>query len=449
MSISDNIGSLSKHMRNLRSSKSYLELKQSLKKNVSKIPAFGDNIYSGLDHFRGIMHYAIINESIFEALGFKYYGPVDGHDLNALIKIFNTIKDINEPTLVHAITKKGKGYKNAEIHPDKFHGIGPFSPETGLPTNRSEIPSYSKIAGEALIALANTDHNVVAITAAMADGTGLDEYSKKFPRRFFDVGIAEQHAVTFAAGLALGGLKPFVCIYSTFLQRAFDQIITDVSLQDLPVVFLIDRAGNVGQDGETHHGVFDLSYLSTIPNMRVLAPSDGNQLRAMIRYANGNATGPIAIRFPRGSAEPLQAIDSNDNAEFDVASSRVLRDGTDLEIWTVGPMASKALAAAEILQSKGISAKVMDTRTVKPLDEEMLAQTGRSGIPIITVEDSSLVGGFGQRVAAYLTSQGFVNRVRNIGWPDVFVPQGNTEDLMEEYGLSANKITEIGINLSK
>ncbi|MDR3072796.1 MAG: 1-deoxy-D-xylulose-5-phosphate synthase [Clostridiales Family XIII bacterium] len=448
MSISHNIGSLSQHLRRLRISKTYQNAKDTVKKNIIKIPAFGDTLYRGLGHTKDLIHYAVISECIFEALGFDYYGPVDGHDLPQLLRVFETSKRFEKPTLIHVVTKKGKGYRNAELNPQKFHGINAFDPETGLEIHASKGASYSKIAGEKLLQLAEADENITAITAAMMDGTGLGGFAKRFPNRFFDVGIAEQHAVTFAAGLALGGRKPFVCIYSSFLQRAYDQLLIDISMQKLPVVFLIDRAGNVGPDGETHHGVFDLSYLSTLPNFLVLAPSDGEELRKMITFAAGYCEGPVAIRYPRGEASPVvamggkSAVNDGDAVQETEMRSRVLKRGKDAEIWTVGPMASMGIEASKLLKKENISVKVVDARCVKPFDTVALKNVAKRGVPILTLEDNVRAGGFGSQVQTFFMQNNYKNAVYTLAWPDEFVPQGATPEMMREYGLTAENVAE-------
>ena len=435
MSISENIGSISLHLGKLRASQAYQDIKKSLKKKIVAIPAVGETLYRGLDHMKDMMRYAVIAESIFEDLGFSYYGPVDGNNIREMIEILERAKTIEGPVLIHAVTVKGKGYRNAEMNPGKFHGIAPFEPETGKVLVKKEETSCSVRCGEKLLDLAAADKRVVAITAAMKEGVGLTRFAEIFENRFYDTGIAEAHAVTFAAGLAIGGMRPFVCIYSTFLQRAYDQIAMDVAMQKLPVVFMIDRAGNVGADGETHHGVFDLSYLAHIPGMTILAPADGTELQAMMDYAL-QAEKPVAIRFPKGDrsltgAAPVPLVEGK---------SRLLRAGGDLQIWAVGNMTIPALAAAECLEKKGISAAVIDARFVKPFDTEALQVAGAQGVPILTLEDNVITGGFGQRVSVFLAHAGYRNRTLNLGWPDQFIEHGDIEQLFSCYGLSSEAI---------
>ncbi|MDR1028160.1 MAG: 1-deoxy-D-xylulose-5-phosphate synthase [Clostridiales Family XIII bacterium] len=467
MSIAKNTGSLSHHLSKLRSSRTYLNMKKSLKKGVTGIPIVGEGLYRGLDHLRVLMRYAVTAESIFEELGFSYFGPVDGNDLRETIELLESAKSVGGPVLIHAVTKKGKGYRNAELSPDKFHSIGPFDAETGIPRAKLKGDTWSALCGKTLIELAERDARVIAITASMTDGTGLGSFAERFPDRFFDVGIAEAHAVTFAAGLAIGGMRPFVCCYSSFLQRAYDQIAMDVAMQGLPVVFMIDRAGNVGPDGETHHGVFDLSYLRHIPNMTVMAPVDGRELAAMTAYALCGDAGPCAIRYPKGAPKAIPRGDGRltdgmrenlyaDNANLYLVNgapaasaqpivkgkSVTLREGSDMEIWAVGNFAPVGLAAADILRERGISAKVVNPRFVKPFDEEALRDAGRRGIPLLTLEDNALKGGFGEGVLAFFARNGYGNRALALGWPDDFITHGSVEELMRYCGLDAASVAE-------
>ncbi|MDR0851109.1 MAG: 1-deoxy-D-xylulose-5-phosphate synthase [Clostridiales Family XIII bacterium] len=452
MSISENIGSISRHLSQLRASKRYQDMKKSLKKTISGVPGVGDPLYKGLDHMRDIMRYAVITESIFEYLGFKYYGPVDGNDLHKVIEMLRNVKNIEGPVLVHTVTKKGKGYRNAERDPGKFHGIGPFDTETGMPLGNKETDSpnesFSTRCGTKLSELAAKNRDIIAITAAMRDGTGLTEFAEKYPDRFYDVGIAEGHAVTFAAGLALGGLKPFFCVYSGFFQRAYDEVAMDVAMQGLPVVFMIDRAGCVGADGETHHGIFDLSYLTHIPGMTVLAPSDLDELSAMMDYAAAHSEGPVSIRYPKGIPTPINtqvpdAVNGEKNKIYIRTGKSIKRKkGKQVELWAVGSMVSETLKAAEILALRGIEAAVVDARFVKPLDEKALMQVAKKKIPVITIEDNVIRGGFGEAIAAWFSENGFSVPLRRIGWPDAFVPHGSVKELMKDYGLDAESIAD-------
>ena len=366
---------------------------------------------------------------IFEELGFTYLGPIDGHNLHDVIEALRLAKTSPDPVLLHVITKKGKGYKNAEKDPNKFHGIGPFDPETGSLKSASGM-TFSKVFGMTCEEIAAERDDIVAISAAMGDATGLGGFYQKYPNRFFDVGIAEAHGVTFAAGLAKAGIRPIVAIYSSFLQRAYDQIIEDVALQNLPVVFGIDRAGVVGADGETHHGVFDLSYLLPIPNMTVLTPKDGYQLAAMLRYAV-TLDGPVAVRYPRGGC----AYHDLSKEVYDGRNSRT-KTGKDVDIWACGRMVSVAEKAAAMLDERGIHTGIVEVTSVKPLDlSEYIVDDNKL---LVTLEDNLLAGGFGETFSA----QTGAGNVLMIGWPDKFVEHGDCNTLYKEYGMDAESIVE-------
>lgn len=376
--------------------------------------------------------------TIFEKLGFRYFGPVDGHNIEELIKCFQEVVQIKGPKIVHVLTIKGKGYPPAEETPDKWHGLGAFDRVTGK-TNGSGKPTYSKIFAHALTTIAENDPEIVAITAAMADGTGLKEFAEKFPTRFYDVGIAEEHAVTFAAGLASQGIKPAVAIYSTFLQRAFDQIIHDVALQNLPVRFFLDRCGLVGDDGPTHHGCFDLSYLRIIPNMVVMAASDENELQHMVYTAMKHDSGPISLRYPRGRALGVQ-MDS-ELKEIEIGKAEVLRKGNDVGIIAVGNMVQQAMNAAGHLEEHGIEAEVVNARFVKPLDEKAVIKSAKKSGKLITVEENCLAGGFGSAVIELLEERGMNEiMVKRVGIPDKFVEHGTQDELRKELELTTEKL---------
>ncbi len=436
MSISANTGGISKHLGNLRTSKGYLDVKRFIKKRVSTIPSIGKALVNGLADFKNDIKYSILDDGgvLFEELGFTYFGPVEGHNIRELTDVLQKAKSLEEPVLVHVITKKGKGYKNAEKAPDKFHGIGPFDPTTGAELNKQEGRSFSSLMGEFITEKAETDNRITAITAAMCDATGLKNFSLKYPERFFDVGIAEEHAVSFAAGLAKSGMKPVVCIYSSFLQRAYDQIMEDVCMQELPVIFAIDRAGCVGADGETHHGMFDLSYLSTMPGMTVLAPKDGNQLRDAFDYALG-LNGPVAIRYPRGTTR----YDKNITSDFKGKNMRLI-EPVDLDIWACGKMADTGLKTVQLLKEKGIHAGLVDVMTVKPLDLSPLNDLNRLPELVVTIEDNTIEGGFGMHMSACLG--GMPVETLNFAWPDSFVSHGTFDQLAEIHGLTPEKIAE-------
>jgi len=427
ISISPNVGGISKHLTNLRTSEGYLNLKKKIKEMGYKSES-GSAISKTLANMKNDIKYLALGTGvIFEELGFTYLGPVDGHDISALIKVLNQAKSLNEPILIHVITRKGKGYRNAELNPGKFHGVGSFDPETGALVKNPKNPAYSDIVGKVLCREANSDKRICAITAAMKEATGLSDFAKLYPERFFDCGIAEQHAVTFACGLAKEGLKPVVCIYSSFMQRAYDQLIIDCAMQNLPVVFLMDRAGIVGQDGETHHGIFDLSYLQSIPNMTVLTPKDGTEFESMIKYAL-SLNSPCAIRYPRG--------ETNYNAELIkpyYGTNTRIASGKDVDIWACGNFYPLGEKVRNELLIRGYRAGLVDVSIVKPLDLKPLEKTKL----IVTLEDNIVTGGFGQTLKSNTKK-----KVMNIGWPCEFITHGSCEELMNMYGLTVGDIVD-------
>ncbi len=462
MSISPNIGGLAKHLRNLRTSNQYLNIKKTARKVVD-VPYIGDSLYKGMRNAKDHMKYALLPKGVlFEELGLTYLGPVDGHNVEELVNAMQAAKKINGPVLIHAITKKGKGYRSAENNPDKFHGIGSFNPCTGLP-NPSKGVSYSSIAGDEILSMAKDHDDVVAVSAAMCDATGLRKFADKFPERFFDVGIAEAHGVTFSAGMAASGLRPVVAIYSSFLQRAYDQILEDVCIQKLPVIFAIDRAGVVGADGETHHGNFDIAYLSTMPNMTVFTPNGEKQLREAFRIAY-SLKSPCAIRYPRGEC-PINSdtsVDSNfssENAVTELTKYTTERycSGQDVDIWAVGRMQEKAKDIRGILEDKGMSVGIVNVKMVKPIDLSQFDD--KSGL-IVTLEDGTLNGGFGEQFSSMLFTQKidtdafensqtslivkneYNNKIITIGWPDKFIEHGDLKSLEKKYSLDAKSIAE-------
>lgn len=429
MSISRNIGGMSEHLTKLRTSRKYLQTKSSVKRRVKSVPVIGPELYQGMSAAKNWLKYALMSGGIlFEELGFTYLGPVDGHDIPALRGALTRARRVNGPVVLHVITKKGKGYRNAELEPGKFHGIGPFDPETGAVLKPSGC-TWSKVFGKTMDELGKKDKRITAVTAAMGDATGLSAFEKHYPDRFFDVGIAEAHAVTFCAGLAASGMKPVAAIYSSFLQRAYDQIIEDVCIQNLPVVLAIDRAGIVGADGETHHGVFDLSYLSGIPNMHVFSPADGGQLAPLLRYAL-SLNAPAAIRYPRGEC----AMNSV-NREYRGGNLRVC-EGSDVEIWAVGSMLDHAQKAREILEQEGISVGIVSVLQVKPLDLKLLNPDVRLAV---TLEDGIVLEGFG---AMFREEAPCGLEILNLGWPDQFISHGSPADLYRMYGLDGIGIAD-------
>ena len=432
MSISRNVGAMSKYLTKVRSSRKYDQAKVSVKSALDNVPVVGKPISSSIRNSKKKLKYSVLGEEahIIEDLGIKYFGPVDGYDIREMSEIIQAASEYNGPTLIHVITTKGKGYEWAEKYPRKFHGIGPFDVETGEPKS-SGGTSYSKVFGETVTSLASKDDKIVAIAAAMGTATGLLPFYEAHPDRYFDVGIAEEHAVVFAAGLAKCGYKPVVAIYSSFLQRSFDFIIEDVALQDLHVVFAVDRAGLVGADGETHHGQFDLSYFSMIPGMTVLAPADGNQLAEMLEFAV-DMDGPVAIRYPRGSADS-----SHLRMKRFKGANNVISTGKDVTLLAVGAMLDEAIAAAEILKAAGYDTGIINVAVVKPLD------TGWANLDtglVVTIEDNVITGGFGQQFdAAY---NGASYDIINVAIPDDFVTHGDVATLRKECGIDAQSIAD-------
>ncbi|WP_130863713.1 1-deoxy-D-xylulose-5-phosphate synthase [Bacilliculturomica massiliensis] len=440
MSIGKNVGGMSQHLRKLRTSHAYLDFKKKVKSALKGIPRIGEGIYSGMESLRDSLKYALVPGAIFEELGFKYFGPVDGHSLHDLTEILTLARTMDRPVLLHIVTKKGKGYRNAENNPGKFHGVGPFDLNTGNPLAGSGNVSYSQVFGNKIAQLAARDENIVAVSAAMIEATGLAKMKEKFPSRTFDAGIAEQHAVAFAAGLALAGKRPVVAIYSTFLQRAYDEILIDVCMQNLPVIFAVDRAGNVGNDGETHHGVFDLSYLTAMPNMTVMAPGDGRELSEMLEYAM-TLSGPCAIRYPRGDAADL-SLEKERRTPLD-GRMEVIREGGEVCLLAVGRMTAAGAEVCRLLEARGIRAGLVNVRFVKPLDREGILTLTEQYPHIVTMEDNVLAGGFYSQVSCLFAERGISGAsLHGIGWPDEFIPQGSVSDLMKQYGLDAESIAE-------
>jgi len=427
MSIAPNAWTLQNYFTEMMTSESFNKIRNKLwnltyrfdKKNTDRLQNLASRLEGGL---KGILTPGML----FEALGFRYFGPINGHNVVNLIKTFEEIKKIKGPVLLHILTEKGKGPEYASKHHQKLHALSPFDKTTGIEIKKSTSPSYTKIFGEALTALAKKDEKIIGINAAMPDGTGLNILQKEIPERYFDVGIAEQHAVTFAAGIATEGFTPVVAIYSTFLQRAFDQIIHDVAIQKLPVVFVLDRGGLVGADGPTHHGTFDLSYLRLIPNMVIMAPKDGNELRNMLYTATLYKKGPIAMRYPRGEADGSV---SGEFQKMEIGKAEVVREGEGIAILAVGNMVNNSLKAAEILSSKGIEAEVVNMRFIKPLDGNLLIEILRKFPKILTVEDNSIIGGFGSAISEFTVQYGYKNDIRIHGLPDKFIEHGKPEEL--------------------
>ncbi|MCX7710368.1 MAG: 1-deoxy-D-xylulose-5-phosphate synthase [Clostridia bacterium] len=435
MSIAENVGGLSRYLSKIRTEPFYFKVKEDIDIILNKIPAIGRSAAKALDTMKGTIKYMIMPGVLFEELGFKYLGPINGHDITELKKVLSRAKAAKGPVFIHVCTQKGKGYSHAEENRHVFHSISPFEIETGeVKVNNG--PSYSDIFGNKMVELAGKDKSVVSITAAMPHGTGLAEFSQKFPERFFDVGIAEQHAVTFAAGLARNGLKPVFAVYSSFLQRAYDQILHDVAVQNLPVVFAIDRAGIVGEDGETHQGLFDLSFLSHIPNMTLMAPADYAEFSEMLEYAVLKHWGPIAVRYPRGKG-PEKLMDT---APVHPGQAVKLKEGKDISILAVGNMVETAVKVADGLLSMGISAEVINARFVKPLDAKTIVQSAQKTKKVVTLEDNSIIGGFGSSVLSLINHHALDVKVKMFGYPDSFIPHGSRNDLMKKFNLDEESL---------
>lgn len=437
MSISENVGGVSKYLNNIRTANGYLGLKKSIAE-VLLGTKHGDNVVSGLRKAKNSVKQLVIPGMLFEDMGLTYLGPVDGHNIDAMVRVIQEAKRVKGCVMVHVITQKGKGFTPAERHPARFHGAEPFDIETGLPTRPKTKANYTDIFSTVMCKLGQRDEKVVAITAAMPDGTGLKRFRNMYPDRFFDVGIAEEHAVTFAAGLAAGGLKPVVAVYSSFLQRAYDQILHDVCIQNLPVVFAIDRAGLVGSDGETHQGIFDLSYLSSIPNMHVCAPKNKWELSDMMKFAI-DLGAPIAIRYPRGEA--YDGLHEH-RSPIEYGRAEWIYKGQDIAVFAVGSMVKTAEAVVERLKEKGYKASLINARFVKPIDEEAVLEAGRRHKLIVTLEENVASGGFGEKVLTCLNKNNHPAELLSFTIPDAYVEHGNVELLKKEIGLDAESITK-------
>jgi 1-deoxy-D-xylulose-5-phosphate synthase len=448
MSIAHNVGALSSILSRAFSKKSLQSLKKNMGDFLKSVPKIGDDIYQMAKRSEDAFKTFVTPGMIFQAFNFDYFGPVKGHNLKHLIEILKNIKDLDRPVLLHVLTQKGKGYPPSEKNPVYYHGVGCFDVRTGSSLCQTDAPpSYTDVFGRTLSEMAKKDKRIVALTAAMPEGTGLSEFADTYPDRFFDVGIAEQHCVTFAAGMAARGLKPVVAIYSTFLQRSYDQILHDVCLESLPVVFALDRGGIVGEDGPTHHGLFDISYLRSLPNMVLMAPKDENELRRMMATAMGH-DGPIALRYPRGPGigVPLD----QDPSPVPIGKGEILQDGEDILILAIGHMVSAAVKARETLLNEGVSAAVVNCRFVKPLDSRLIAALAEKIPRIMTVEEHMVHGGFGSAVLEVLAHEGIWPRAfMSLGVRDVFVEHGSQSVLRAKYGLDADGIADAAMRLMK
>lgn len=437
MSISENVGGISTYLNNVRTATGYLDLKEGVYKAL-KGTSRGESVIAKIRRLKNGVKQLVIPGMFFEEMGITYLGPVDGHDVNALIRVIGEAKRVKGAVLVHVVTEKGKGYAPAQRHPARFHGAEPFEIESGLPKNPRNTSNYTDVFSTVMCKLGQREENVVAITAAMPDGTGLKRFRNMYPDRFFDVGIAEEHAVTFAAGLAAGGMRPVVAIYSSFLQRAYDQILHDVCLQNLPVVFAIDRAGLVGADGETHQGIFDLSYLSSIPGMTVMAPKNKWELSDMMKFAV-HFDGPIAVRYPRGEA---YAGLSEYRAPVVYGESEWIYEESEVALLAVGSMVKTAEQVRDRLKAAGHACSLVNVRFVKPADEKMIRRAAAGHRLIVTMEENVASGGYGDRVRACLADAESSTRLYTVTLPDAYVEHGNTELLKRELSLDADSIFE-------
>ena len=438
MSISENVGGVSKYLNNVRTADGYLDLRDGVYNTLKDMPKYGNQMVKFIRRAKNSVKQLVIPGMLFEDMGITYLGPVDGHDIGQMVRVFNVAKRVKKAVLVHVLTQKGKGYLPAERHPARFHGAEPFEVETGLPAHPRAKANYTDIFSTVMTKLGQRDEKVVAITAAMPDGTGLKRFRNMYPERFFDVGIAEEHAVTFAAGLAAGGMKPIVAIYSSFLQRAYDQILHDVCIQNLPVVFAIDRAGLVGSDGETHQGIFDLSYLSSIPNMHIMAPKNKWELSDMMKFAIDFGA-PIAVRYPRGEA--YDGLKEHRKPIVYGKSEWIYEEG-DICLLAVGSMVKTACQVREQLKEKGYSCSLINARFVKPLDEDTIESAYDAHRLFVSMEENVASGGYGEKVREFLDRKKWGKAFLSIAIPDAYVEHGNVELLRQEIAIDADSVTK-------
>ncbi len=450
LSISKSVGALSGYLNRIITNPAYNKIRRDVERVLKRIPRFGFRAYRAARKLEEGLKNLLIPGMLFEELGFRYFGPIDGHNTAQLINVFKNVMDLDEPLVIHVVTKKGKGYKPAEDNPGNFHSTGAFDISTGLPVSKNTKETFTEAFSFKLTDLAQKDPKIVGISAAMLDGTGFNHFAKAFPERFFDVGIAEEHAVGLSSGLARGGYRPIVAIYSTFLQRAYDQIIHDICLQGLPVTFCLDRAGLVGEDGPTHHGMFDIAYLRHMPNMTVMAPKDTDELRSMLDYAAKQA-GPVAIRYPRGSmpmlsneAHVMLARNGTGSNSIETGKAEIIRRGKDVAIIAIGSMVYTALEVAALLEKRKISAAVINARFVSPLDGVMIEELCRSTKKLVTIEEGVLEGGFGSALLEFLERENVPGiKVRRIGLPDRFVEHGKRSELFQKYNLTPGAICDV------
>lgn len=437
MSIAENVGGMSEYLNGLRTNEVYTSFKSGVEQSLNRIPG-GVHLANQLKKTKSGIKQLLIPGMLFEDMGITYLGPVDGHDITKLLDVFRKARRVKGAVLVHVLTKKGKGYEPAERHPARFHGAEPFDIETGLPKNRRKKANYQDVFSTCMVKLGQRHEHVVAITAAMPDGTGLKRFRNMYPDRFFDVGIAEEHAVTFAAGLAAGGIRPIFAVYSSFLQRAYDQVLHDVCIQNLPVIFAIDRAGLVGSDGETHQGIFDLSYLSSIPNMHIMAPKNKWELSDMLKFAVG-FDGPLALRYPRGEAyDGLKEFRS----PIAYGKSELLYEEEDIAILAVGSMVKTAEQVRRKLKEIGYSCTLVNARFVKPVDTDIITELSKDHRLLVTMEENVQSGGYGEKVQDWIVQKKLQTAVLNISIPDEYVEHGNVDILYEEVGIDAESVTK-------
>ena len=438
MSISENVGGFSAYLSQLRTADVYTELKSGVKNTLNKIPVLGEKIVHHVDKTKNSLKQLMVPGMLFENMGITYLGPIDGHNVSQMVKVFGEAKKLDHAVLVHVVTQKGKGYSYAEKRPSRYHGIEPFDRTTGELVTEKQKPGYTDVFSKNICTLAKENKQIVAITAAMADGTGLKKFSRYFPERFFDVGIAEEHAVTFGAGLAAAGMKPYIAVYSSFLQRSYDQILHDVCIQDLPVVFAIDRAGLVGGDGETHQGIFDLSYLNSIPNMSIFAPKNKYELADILKYSV-HYDGPLAIRYPRGEAyDGLKEF----RQPIVYGKSEIIYKEKDIALLAAGSMVKVAEEVRKQLKEKGYRVSLVNARFVKPLDEACIEELCQTHSLIVTLEENVLNGGFGEIVTRFINGLDYQGKILNIGVPNFYLEHGAVELLRKECGLDAESIVK-------
>ncbi len=443
MSISSNVGSMSSYLARIRSDPKYSRIKKDFENFVGRIPWIGKQALDSAEKIKGGLKYLVMPGVIFEELGFTYFGPVDGHNIPALKRVLTQANRMQGPVLIHTVTEKGKGYHYAEKAPEKFHGIGPFDLENGQLLKKKKKSSYTEVFGNALVKLSRENPRITAITAAMTAGTGLTGFAEEFPDRFYDVGIAEQHAVTMAGALAAGGMQPVVAIYSTFLQRAYDQIIHDVCLQKLPVIFAVDRAGITGEDGETHQGLFDLNYLRSIPNMSIMAPANEDELQHMLKTALEYKDGPVAFRYPR---DKVEGVELDEPQTLPWGKAELLKSGEDILIIAAGTLVNSALKASEKLFWQGIKPALINARFIKPLDEDLIVSWAQKCGRVVTIEENVLAGGFGSGVMELLEKRGLELPVKRLGIDDQFVAHGLRAEMLSNYNLDADGIYRETVN---